>query len=134
MLLTRTIAVVDTSIPVDEITPFSITQRARPTTIFGATDTPAPLNYAGQLTYARREETTGLDIFTMFANGTGITNLTNIAGDDQRPKWSPDGLQIAFDSDMTGNQEIFVMNADGSGLRNITNNRAIDLRLVAGWQ
>lgn len=117
--------------PEDVITPFSITQRAQPTSIFGATDAPRELNFTGQLVYSRYEDSTGWDIFTMFANGTGIVNITNSAGDDKRPKWSPDGTQIAFDSNRTGNQEIFLMNPDGSNLRNITNNSATDLR--ASW-
>jgi Tol biopolymer transport system component len=33
------------------------------------------------------------------------------------PTWSPDGSQIAFLTDRTGNWEIWVMNADGSNQR-----------------
>ena len=94
----------------DSITPFSITQRSQPTSIFGATDAPSELDFTGQLVYSRFEERSGWDIFTMFANGTGIVNITNSNGDDKRPKWSPDGTQIAFDSNRSGNQDIFVMN------------------------
>ena len=34
--------------------------------------------------------------------------------------WSPDGRQIAFTSDRSGDPEIYVANADGSGLRRLT--------------
>jgi Tol biopolymer transport system component len=37
-------------------------------------------------------------------------------------KWSPDGTQIAFESDRDGDSEIYVMNADGSNVRQLTDN------------
>ena len=46
--------------------------------------------------------------------------------DDTCPAWSPDGSQIAFDSDRDGNYEIYVMNADGSNPHNLSNNPAND--------
>ena len=63
----------------------------------------------------------------MNADGTGQTRLTNNAGDDRSPTWSPDGQKIAFASDRDGNVEIYVMNADGTGQTNLTNNGDIDL-------
>jgi Tol biopolymer transport system component len=35
------------------------------------------------------------------------------------PTWSPDGSQIAFLTDRTGQWEIWVMNADGSNQRSL---------------
>ena len=46
----------------------------------------------------------------------------------RNPSWSPDGSQIAFDSDRDGNWEIYVMDADGSNPTNLTNNAADDQR------
>jgi dipeptidyl aminopeptidase/acylaminoacyl peptidase len=36
------------------------------------------------------------------------------------PTWSPDGSQIAFLSNFSGNSEIWVVNVDGSNLRQLT--------------
>jgi Tol biopolymer transport system component len=66
---------------------------------------------------------TYLEVYRMNADGTGVTRLTfNDDGVDYYPKWSPDGVQIAFTTHRPGlNQcynfalEVFVMNADGSG-------------------
>jgi hypothetical protein len=52
--------------------------------------------------------------------GTGMVNLTNRAGDDNSPAWSPDGTKIAFASDRSGTLSIWTMNGNGTGLRNIT--------------
>jgi Tol biopolymer transport system component len=66
------------------------------------------------------------EIFTMNQDGTGLTQLTENAAFDSNPEWSPDGGQIAFESDRELFSDIFVMNADGSGQTNVTNNRAFD--------
>ncbi|MGH2738713.1 MAG: TolB family protein, partial [Actinomycetota bacterium] len=49
---------------------------------------------------AFRRDTTGTgteEIFSMNADGSGQTNLTNNnPADDQKPDWSPDGTRVAF--------------------------------------
>jgi Tol biopolymer transport system component len=42
--------------------------------------------------------------------------LTNAAGSDANPAFSPKGDLIAFESNRDGTPEIYVMNADGSGI------------------
>jgi TolB protein len=60
------------------------------------------------------------DLFSMNADGTGLVRLTSTAH-AANPAWSPDGREIAFDTE--GKRSVInVMNADGSGIR----------RLVAG--
>jgi Tol biopolymer transport system component len=55
----------------------------------------------------------------MNADGTGVTQLTDNNDWDRSPVWSPDGKQIAFESDRYGDWEIFVMNADGSDVESL---------------
>jgi Tol biopolymer transport system component len=50
----------------------------------------------------------------------------SVASYDSAPAWSPDGRQIAFESDLDGDREIFVMNADGTGVRQLTHNALWD--------
>ncbi|MCM3869222.1 MAG: DUF4214 domain-containing protein [Pyrinomonadaceae bacterium] len=67
------------------------------------------------------------EIYTMDADGGGQTRLTEEAGEDHSPAWSPDDQRIAFVSTRDGNAEIYVMNADGSGQTRLTNSTAGDL-------
>lgn len=48
------------------------------------------------------------------------TRLTDSAGDDLLPAWSPDGHRIAFVSQRDGNPEIYVMLADGTQQTRLT--------------
>ncbi|HET7458829.1 MAG TPA: hypothetical protein VFJ74_14365 [Gemmatimonadaceae bacterium] len=73
------------------------------------------------------DRTGNQEIFTMNADGTVTTQLTNNSDPDYSPSWSPDGSKIAFVSERDGNAEIYVMNADGSGQTRLTNNSAYDL-------
>jgi hypothetical protein len=76
------------------------------------------------------KQTDHWEIHTMNADGSGDTRLTEtplqtlvneqIAGqqaiqwNNASPVWSPDGSQIAYISDQTGQWQIWLMNADGS--------------------
>jgi Tol biopolymer transport system component len=56
------------------------------------------------------------EIYVMNVDGTGLLRLTNDAGRDVDPAWSPDGKRIAFASNRAGSSDIYVMNADGSNV------------------
>ena len=68
------------------------------------------------------------EVHVMNADGSGQRRLTRNAGQvhdgaiGARPRWSPDGRQIAFVSGRDGNADIYLINADGSGQRNLTRN------------
>src|SRR5437588_10018731 len=64
------------------------------------------------------------EIYSIAPDGTGETRLTNSAGLDGYPVWSPDGQKIVFVSGRDGNDEIYLMNADGSGQTRLTNDSA----------
>ncbi len=60
------------------------------------------------------------EIYVMNPDGTQQTNLTDNAGADYNPVWSPDGTKIALVSTRDGDSEIYVMDADGSDQTNVT--------------
>jgi tricorn protease len=56
------------------------------------------------------------DIWTVPAKHGSPRNLTRTSGVGERlPAWSPDGRQIAYFADATGEYELYVRPADGSG-------------------
>lgn len=81
---------------------------------------------------ARAQGGTGSDIYVVNADGTGVTRLTDGNGSlHSGPAWSPDGTQIAFESNRhqppatdgapaRAQYEIYLMNSDGSNIRQLT--------------
>lgn len=66
------------------------------------------------------------EIYAISSDGTGARNLTNRAGADFYPSWSPSGDRIAFEGDTPGSYfDVYVMNADGSNLTRITSGNGI---------
>ena len=60
------------------------------------------------------------DIFVAAADGSGLRQLTDDVHKDRAARWSPDGRQIAFYSDQTGQYEIWTIAPDGSARRQLT--------------
>ena len=74
------------------------------------------------------------EIYVMNADGSGQTRLTDDAGDDRSPTWSPDGTKIAFSAlrDVVGavdeeDYDIYVMDDAGRNLRRLTDDPAFDV-------
>lgn len=61
-------------------------------------------------------------VFTIDPDGGGLTQLTNVAGDQAAaaPDWSADGEQIVYESNESGAFQIWVMNANGTGQTQLT--------------
>ncbi|MBE0643263.1 MAG: PD40 domain-containing protein, partial [Bacteroidetes bacterium] len=61
------------------------------------------------------------DIWKIGITGENAVRLTDAPGSDSRPRWSPDGMSIAFISSRDNGPQIWTMNPDGSGLTRVTN-------------
>jgi dipeptidyl aminopeptidase/acylaminoacyl peptidase len=61
-------------------------------------------------------------VFTIGANGGGLTQLTHVANDQGAgsPDWSPDGKRIVYESNQSGAFHVWVMNANGSAQTQLT--------------
>jgi len=59
------------------------------------------------------------DIYTVNADGTELTALTNTPENECYPTWSPDGSEIAFARRKGGHFVISVMDADGTNIRDL---------------
>jgi Tol biopolymer transport system component/erythromycin esterase-like protein len=76
-----------------------------------------------------------LDVYLTSLDGSGQVRLTGDNAPDPQavdaewntsPAWSPDGGQIAFQTNRDGNNEIYVMAANGFVVRNLTRHPASD--------
>lgn len=67
------------------------------------------------------------EIYTMNADGTVQTRVTNNPAYDTYPGLSPDGTQIVFETNRHGDPgEIYKVNSDGTGVTRLTNGPAYD--------
>ena len=60
------------------------------------------------------------DIVTVSRDGGDCRDVTNDAPFDRYVRWSPDGKQLAFNSDRNGGMNVWLCNADGTNMRQIT--------------
>jgi Tol biopolymer transport system component len=66
-------------------------------------------------------------IYRMGADGFDPTKLSDTAGGNQQPAWSPDGRKIAYvNVDTQINSDIYMMDHDGESEVPLTNDAAID--------
>jgi subtilisin family serine protease len=96
------------------------------------TPTPTPVPGAAGQPIAFVKQDSGADIFLVNPDGTNVVNLTDTAGDDTRPAWSPDASRLAYtclrqpDGSIKAPQRICVRNADGTGFAVLSNTFADD--------
>jgi serine/threonine protein kinase/Tol biopolymer transport system component len=84
---------------------------------------------AGQIVFASSRSVVP-QLYLVNADGTDLTQLTNMDNGACQPSWSPDGTQLVFISPCLGRGEFFeniynesslyVINADGTGLKQLT--------------
>jgi TolB protein len=65
------------------------------------------------LVYASTQHREHADIYLKSVDGASVTQLTNDAARDEMPTFSPDGGQVAFTSNRTGNWDIFLVDVAG---------------------
>jgi tricorn protease len=73
----------------------------------------------------------GGDIWTVSASGGEARLLVSNPATESRPVWSPDGRQLAFVSNRTGNGDIYVLDLAGGTTRRITFDDTLDQ--LDGW-
>jgi Tol biopolymer transport system component len=71
----------------------------------------------------------GPNLFTVAADGSGLTQLTRLQGGEGDSSWSPDGTKVVFTraTRERGPFEIWVVSADGSGLQRLTRHRGFSI-------
>ncbi|MBC5994307.1 S41 family peptidase [Pontibacter cellulosilyticus] len=66
------------------------------------------------------------DLWQVSSNGGNAMRLTGMAGNETRPRISPDGKWIAFTSSQYGNQDVFVMPIGGGEIKQLTFHESSD--------
>jgi len=84
---------------------------------------------SGQIVFASSRSVVP-QLYLVNADGTNLTQLTNMDNGACQPSWSPDGMQLVFISPCLGRGDIFetiynesslyIINADGTGLKQLT--------------
>ena len=69
---------------------------------------------------ARQDQYPDANIYTINADGSGITDLTSDKTGDFDPAWSPDGTRIAFTAVRDGSRQIYVLNLGDNSIKALT--------------
>ncbi|HOY59676.1 MAG TPA: hypothetical protein PK640_16275, partial [Verrucomicrobiota bacterium] len=73
----------------------------------------------------------GEDIWTVASAGGVAKRITFHEGEERFPRFSPDGLRIAFTGEYDGNVDVYVMNVEGGEISRVTYHPGPDE--VVGW-
>jgi Tol biopolymer transport system component len=92
----------------------------RPSRFTGGSEAPEPSggdrsSFSGRIAFDNFE-----DVWTIDASGTDLIRLTHASWPEFDPSWSPDGTQIAYRSERSGEPAIWIMNADSTDQRRLT--------------
>jgi TolB protein len=104
---------------------FVISQMQKRSVVASPTTEPANLmpvvvpNAEKRLLAFTMEKNGEIDVYTVRADGSDLTNLTGDSNGDN-PYWSPDGKRIAFTRNVGDRSQVFVMDADGSNVVQLT--------------
>jgi TolB protein len=99
----------------DSVVPPQVINSSRPA---GQSDTDASWSPDGTRFVFRSVGCDGCgisELYTMNADGTNRVQVTDLAGFESAPRWSPDGTLIAYNALRGGARGIYVKNADGTG-------------------
>ena len=84
-----------------------------------------------------RHSSEGGAVFLVKHDGSGLTQLTDFELDAFRPRWSPDGSLIVFNSNAhafaSESANVWVVAPDGSGLRQVTHVSGDDQAWAPDW-
>lgn len=110
-------------------------------TICALAASPAQAAFPGQngkIAFSTAQLEGNHEIYVVEPDGSGLTRLTESAGIDMEPAWSPDGRRIAFTSARDAGDptclsqgfhcdlDVYVMNADGSRVTRLTDHPGRD--------
>jgi len=90
--------------------------------VWGSTGAQAAFPGINGVIACQTNRTGNNEIFAFNPAGTELApvNLTNNPASDARPRYSPDGRTIVFESNRSGSVELWLMNSDGSNQRRLT--------------
>ena len=70
------------------------------------------------------------DVYVVDSKGGKALQITTNPAYDGDPVWSPDGKQIAFNTDRNGNFDVYLVSAEGGVAQRITTNSATEIPLA----